>query len=157
MDKLGSRSIIGVGVKFSGKITGARAIEINGSVTADLTAEKVTIGANGVFEGAITANLAVISGEYDGVMDAGSVWATKTARISGSVQYKTLQMDRGAALNCHVVHNWTAEPKGQHDNAKDNLDHTSSCSEIETAKVDLEAKNKTSLETGKPLDKKKGG
>ena len=31
-------------------------------------------------------------------MDVGSVWAAATARISGKIQYKTLQMDRGAAI-----------------------------------------------------------
>ena len=42
-------------------------------------------------------------------MDAGSIWATATAKIAGKIQYKTLQMDRGAALNCRVVHNWSPE------------------------------------------------
>jgi hypothetical protein len=42
-------------------------------------------------------------------MDAGSIWATATAKIAGKIQYKTLQMDRGAALNCRVVHNWKPE------------------------------------------------
>ena len=39
-------------------------------------------------------------------MQADSVWLTETSRISGEVHYKSLQMDRGAALNCRVVHNW---------------------------------------------------
>ena len=156
MDKLGSRAIIGVGVKFSGKITGARAIEINGSVIADLTADKVTIGASGIFEGAINASLAVISGEYDGIMDAGSVWATKTARISGSVQYKTLQMDRGAALNCHVVHNWVAEPKKQHEDTRDGIGCLSPNGETKTAEIEQDAKKTTGGEIAKPLGKKKG-
>ena len=109
MDKLGNKTIIGTGAKFSGIITDARTIEIHGNVNADLTAEKVTIGEKGKFDGAVSASLVVVSGEYDGVMEAGSIWATATARISGKVQYNTLQMDRGAALNCHVVHNWTAK------------------------------------------------
>ncbi|MDC1382771.1 polymer-forming cytoskeletal protein [Candidatus Puniceispirillum sp.] len=157
MDKLGSRAIIGVGVKFSGTITGARAIEINGSVIADLSADKVTIGSSGVFEGSIRANLAVISGEYDGAMEAGSVWATKTARISGSVQYKTLQMDRGAALNCHVVHNWVVESKDQQEYTKEDFDHSLPNSEIKTVEIDQDPKNKTSQQNEKLLDKKKGG
>lgn len=109
MDKLGSKTIIGAGATFTGKIANARVIEVNGKVAADLTAEKVTIGEAGHFNGAIRADLIVVSGEYDGCMDVGSVWATPTARISGKLHYKTLQMDRGAALNCHVVHNWTSE------------------------------------------------
>ena len=116
MDKLGNKTIIGAGAKISGTITDARAIEKHGNVNADLTADKVTIGEKGKFDGAVSAGLVVVSGEYDGVMEAGSIWATATARISGKVQYNTLQMDRGAALNCHVVHNWVGETKNKHGN-----------------------------------------
>ena len=48
----------------------------------------------------------VIGGSYDGTMRAGSIWATQTAQIAGEIHYQSLQMDRGAALNCRVVHNW---------------------------------------------------
>ena len=30
----------------------------------------------------------------------------RTARIFGEIEYNALQMDRGAALNCHILHNW---------------------------------------------------
>ena len=109
MDKLGSKSIIGAVASFNGKIINARVIEINGKMNADLTADKVTIGEVGHFDGAIRADLVVVSGHYEGKMQAGSVWATATASISGKLHYETLQMDRGAALNCHVVHNWTGK------------------------------------------------
>ncbi len=109
MDKLGSKTIIGAGATFTGKIANARVIEVHGKVNADLTAEKVTIGEAGHFDGAIQADLVVVSGHYEGKMRAGSVWATATALISGKLHYETLQMDRGAALNCHIVHNWSAK------------------------------------------------
>jgi cytoskeletal protein CcmA (bactofilin family) len=109
MDKLGNKTIIGAGASFNGKIINARVIEINGKMNADLTADKVTIGEVGHFDGAIRADLVVVSGHYEGKMQAGSVWATATASISGKLHYETLQMDRGAALNCHVVYNWTAK------------------------------------------------
>ena len=110
MDKAtGNKAAIADGAHFKGQIKNARAIEINGTVEADLKADKVTIGSGGKFVGAINADLVVISGHYDGNMDAGSIWATATAQIAGKIQYKTLQMDRGAALNCRVVHNWKPE------------------------------------------------
>ena len=109
MDKIGNKTIIGAGASFNGKIINARVIEINGKMNADLTADKVTIGEAGHFDGAIRADLVVVSGHYEGKMQAGSVWATATASISGKLHYETLQMDRGAALNCHVVHNWKAK------------------------------------------------
>ena len=110
MDKAtGNKAVIADGAHFKGQMKNARVIEINGTVEADLKADKVTIGSDGKFVGAINADLVVISGHYDGNMDAGSIWATATAQIAGKIQYKTLQMDRGAALNCRVVHNWKPE------------------------------------------------
>jgi cytoskeletal protein CcmA (bactofilin family) len=105
----GNKAVFAAGAHFKGQIKHTRSIEINGVVEADLTADKVTIGPDGKFVGAISADLVVISGDYNGTMDAGSIWATATAKIAGEIQYKTLQMDRGAALNCRVVHNWKPE------------------------------------------------
>ena len=100
------QAILGSGARFKGKISNANSIEINGFVEADLVTEKVTIGSAGRFIGAVDSDLVVIAGEYEGKMQAESVWLTETSRISGEVHYKSLQMDRGAALNCRVVHNW---------------------------------------------------
>ena len=122
MDKLGSKTIIGAGASFNGKITNARVIEINGKMNADLTADKVTIGEVGHFDGAIRADLVVVSGHYEGKMQVGSVWATATASISGKLHYETLQMDRGAALNCHVVHNWKAKNTAAASSENDDTD-----------------------------------
>ena len=100
------QAVLGSGARFTGKISNAKSIEINGHVEADLTTEKVTIGSTGKFIGKVDSELVVIAGEYEGKMKADSVWLTETSRISGEVHYKSLQMDRGAALNCRVVHNW---------------------------------------------------
>ena len=101
------QAVLGSGARFTGKISNAKSIEINGYVEADLTTEKVTIGSTGKFLGKVDSELVVIAGEYEGKMKADSVWLTETSRISGEVHYKSLQMDRGAALNCRVVHNGT--------------------------------------------------
>ena len=105
------QAVLGSGARFSGKISNAKSIEINGHVEADLSTEKVTIGSTGKFLGAVNSELVVIAGEYEGKMQADSVWLTETSRISGEVHYKSLQMDRGAALNCRVVHNWSEGDK----------------------------------------------
>ena len=100
------QAVLGNGAKFTGKISNSKSIEINGSVQADLVTEKVTIGSTGNFKGAVKSDLVVIAGEYEGKMKADSIWLTESSRISGEIHYKSLQMDRGAALNCRVVHNW---------------------------------------------------
>jgi cytoskeletal protein CcmA (bactofilin family) len=113
-----NRAIIGADAKFVGTISNVKSIEIEGAVEADLSAEKLSIGATGKFTGQVTSDLVVIGGAYDGIMQAGSIWATETAQIAGEIHYQSLQMDRGAALNCRVVHNWqeptaAAEPAGE--------------------------------------------
>ena len=105
----GNKAVIASGANFKGQIKDTPAIEINGTVEADIKAEKLTIGSGGKFIGAADVELVVISGHYDGNMDAGSIWATATAEISGKIQYKTIQLDRGAALNCRFIHNWKQE------------------------------------------------
>lgn len=110
MDKAtGNKAVIASGANFKGHIKNTPAIEINGTVEADIKAEKLTIGDSGKFVGTANVELVVISGHYDGNMDAGSIWATATAEISGKIQYKTIQLDRGAALNCRFIHNWKQE------------------------------------------------
>lgn len=101
-----NQSIIGTDVIFKGKISNSKTIEINGRVEADIKSEKITLGKTASFEGGILADLVVISGKYQGKLKADSVWLTDTSIITGEINYKSLQMDRGAALNCRVVHNW---------------------------------------------------
>ena len=101
-----NQSIIGRGAIFKGKISNATTIEINGRVDADIKSEKVTLGKNATLEASITSELVVISGNYQGKIKADSVWLTDTSVITGEINYKSLQMDRGAALNCKIIHNW---------------------------------------------------
>ena len=101
-----SQSIIGKGAIFKGKISNASTIEINGRVEADIKSEKVTVGKNANLEGSIASELVVISGNYQGKIKADSVWLTDTSVITGEINYKSLQMDRGVALNCKIIHNW---------------------------------------------------
>ena len=101
-----NQSIIGADVIFKGKISNSKTIEINGRVEADIKSEKITLGKSASFEGGILADLVVISGKYQGKLKADSVWLTDSSIITGEINYKSLQMDRGAALNCRVVHNW---------------------------------------------------
>ena len=101
-----NQSIIGRGAIFKGKISNASTSEINGRVDADIKSDKVTLGKNATLEGSITSELVVISGNYQGKIKADSVWLTDSSVITGEINYKSLQMDRGAALNCKIIHNW---------------------------------------------------
>ena len=115
-----SQSIIGKGAIFKGKISNASTIEINGRVEADINSEKVTVGKNANLEGSISSELVVISGNYQGKIKAESVWLTDTSVITGEINYKSLQMDRGAALNCKIIHNWDEKKFKNKKNLDDN-------------------------------------
>ena len=113
---------IGAGAHFKGKISNASTIEVSGIVEADVATEKLTINESGKFGGSIISKLVVVSGSYDGNMVADSVWLMPSSRVSGEIKYKSLQLDRGAALNCRVIQNWDekvspevneADPEGQ--------------------------------------------
>ena len=97
---------IGAGAHFKGKISNASTIEVSGIVEADVATEKLTINETGKFGGSINSKLVVVSGSYDGNMVADSVWLMPSSRVSGEIKYKSLQLDRGAALNCRVIQNW---------------------------------------------------
>ena len=116
-----NQSIIGRGAIFKGKISNASTIEINGRVDADIKSDKVTLGKNATLEGSITSELVVISGNYQGKIKADSVWLTDSSVITGEINYKSLQMDRGAALNCKIIHNWDEKKlKSNRDDNKEN-------------------------------------
>ena len=119
-----SQSIIGKGAIFKGKISNASTIEINGRVEADIKSEKVTVGKNANLEGSISSELVVISGNYQGKIKAESVWLSDTSVITGEINYKSLQMDRGAALNCKIIHNWDEKKFKNKKNMDDNSDST---------------------------------
>ncbi|MGB2050934.1 MAG: bactofilin family protein [Candidatus Puniceispirillaceae bacterium] len=111
MSETGSRkSVIGAGATFTGKLVKAAALDIHGEVNADVSTGRLHLHEGARLAGDIDVKLGVFAGEYKGRMRASSVWIMRTARIFGEIEYNALQMDRGAALNCHILHNW-AEPE----------------------------------------------
>ena len=108
MSETGSRkSVIGAGATFTGKLVKASALDIHGEVNADVSTDRLHLYDGARLAGDLDIKLGVFAGEYKGRMRASSVWIMRTARIFGEIEYNALQMDRGAALNCHILHNWS--------------------------------------------------
>ena len=114
MSETGSRkSVIGAGATFTGKVIKTSALDIHGEVNADIATDRLHLHEGARLAGNLDIKLGVFAGEYKGRMKASSVWMMRTARIFGEIEYNALQMDRGAALNCHILHNWAElENKG---------------------------------------------
>ena len=118
MSDIGSpKSVIGASATFTGKLVRASAVDIHGVVNADVIAERLHLHEGGQLNGNLDIKLGVFAGAYKGRMKAASVWMMRTARIFGEIEYNALQMDRGAALNCHILHNWTEEEASSADQA----------------------------------------
>ena len=111
------KSVIGAGATFTGQLVRASAVDIHGVVNADVIAERLHLHEGGQLNGNLDIKLGVFAGAYKGRMKAASVWMMRTARIFGEIEYNALQMDRGAALNCHILHNWTEEETSPSDQA----------------------------------------
>ena len=104
------KSIFGTGAVFRGKISKVGAVDIHGKVYADLELDKLVIKKSGTLEGNVRVGLGVMAGRFKGKLHAHSIWVMKSSVLLGEIEYASLQMDRGAALNCRIKHNWETPP-----------------------------------------------
>ncbi len=94
-------SIIGPGMRVVGDCETTGTIRIEGTVHGSVKAAKaVVVGRDGVVEGDITTQDAVISGSVKGTLIVESrLELQSTCQISGEIQAVRLQLEEGAVLN----------------------------------------------------------
>ena len=104
------KSVFGTSAVFRGKISKVGAVDIYGEVYADLELDKLVLKKTGSLEGNVRVGLGVMAGRFAGKIHANSIWVMKSSILMGEIEYASLQMDRGAALNCRIKHNWETPP-----------------------------------------------
>ena len=94
-------SIIGPGMTVVGDCTTEGTIRIEGHVEGSVRAGKaVVIGKDGVVDGDVSTQDAVVSGTVTGTLVAASrLEIQATARIEGEVRAKRMQLEEGAVLS----------------------------------------------------------
>lgn len=94
-------SIIGPGMKVVGDCETDGTIRIEGTVEGSVKAGKaVVVGKDGLVNGDVTTQDAVISGRITGTVSAESrLEVQSTARIEGEVRARRMQLEEGAVLN----------------------------------------------------------
>lgn len=94
-------SIIGPGMKVVGDCDTDGTVRIEGRVEGNVRAGKaVVIGKDGVVEGTIVTQDAVISGRIRGTLTAESrLELQATSRIEGDIHARRMQLEEGAILN----------------------------------------------------------
>lgn len=94
-------SIIGPGMKVVGDCEVEGALRVEGSVLGNIRAGKaVVVGRDGVVEGDISTQDAVVAGTVRGTLRADSrLEVQATSRIEGEILASRLQLEEGALLN----------------------------------------------------------
>lgn len=107
-------SIIGPGMSVVGDCTTDGTIRIEGRVEGSVRAGKaVVVGKDGVVEGDVSTQDAVISGKVRGSLVAASRLEVQAqAQIDGDVRAKRMQLEEGAVLNGTLQMGESASPGG---------------------------------------------
>lgn len=98
------RSVIGVGMHVQGDCVFKDALQIDGTVVGNVTAEPgsasaLIISETGSVEGSISVDHVVIGGTVVGTVQARVLVELQSkARVNGDVQYRALEMQQGAVI-----------------------------------------------------------
>ena len=106
-------SIIGPGMKITGDCDTNGAVRVEGTVQGNIRAGKaVVVGKDGLVEGDISTQDAVISGRVKGSLKADSRLEVQAAsRVEGEISAGRMQVEEGAVLNGTVkIGKAVAEP-----------------------------------------------
>jgi len=96
----GKRLIVGEGIRLSGEISSCDRLVVEGSVEATLNDTlALEIAESGRFTGGCEVEEADISGKYDGDLTVrGRLFVRSTGRLTGTVQYGELELERGGQI-----------------------------------------------------------
>jgi len=93
--------VIGAGVKIVGDVQAPEGVHLLGVVEGDLNAGEVLIGETGSVNGSLTARSADIFGEVSKQAEVTeSIILRSTARLTGNLRYRSIQIEAGAKLDC---------------------------------------------------------
>ncbi len=91
--------LIGGGVELKGRIGSCDALVVEGTVESTIECRSIEIRASGVVTGEATVESATIMGRFEGdLVVTGCLTVRAGGRISGSVRYGEIEIERGAEI-----------------------------------------------------------
>ena len=110
-------SIIGMGMTLTGDCETDGALRVEGTITGNIRAGKaVVIGKNGLVDGNIYTQDAIIAGRVLGCVHAESrLEVQSTSQISGEITARRMQLEEGATLHGQLMVGEEAELKRPED------------------------------------------
>jgi cytoskeletal protein CcmA (bactofilin family) len=98
------RLIVGREISLSGAISACDQLIVEGTVEANLTdSHDLQIAETGLFKGSASVDEADIRGRFEGTLAARRLIIRATAKVSGTVRYGELQIERGGQISGEVV------------------------------------------------------
>jgi cytoskeletal protein CcmA (bactofilin family) len=97
-------SIISSNLTITGNIKTDGDVQIDGTIDGDVHSKQITLGENGVVNGAIVADLARISGTVNGSITARVVELGRSAKITGDINHFSLAIEPGAFIQGQLTH-----------------------------------------------------
>ncbi|AYJ86437.1 polymer-forming cytoskeletal protein [Sphingomonas paeninsulae] len=93
---------MGSDVIITGNIGGRGNLHVDGRVDGDVVCATLTLGADGVIAGNVTADDATIAGAIDGTVAAKILTIEATARVNGDLSYDAVSIATGAIVEGRV-------------------------------------------------------
>lgn len=102
-------TLLGAGTLVEGDVSFKGGLHLEGRVVGDVTGDRadsvLTVGQQGVVEGAVGVSRLVLNGTIAGDVDVrGRAELGPTARVEGNLRYSVLEMAGGARVNGRLIH-----------------------------------------------------
>ena len=117
--------LVGSGVRVEGRIDGAESADVSGSLSGTLKSSSININTSGSFNGDMTGQDVVISGNVEGkITSEDTIIVNQSAKIKGTIEYSSLQVSYGAKLEGSLRHrgsvqNYNAENSVSEENIEE--------------------------------------
>lgn len=97
-------SIISSNLRVTGNLKTDGDVQIDGEIDGDVDSKLLTLGENGVINGAIVTDLARIAGTVNGSITARVVELGRSAKITGDINHFSLAIEPGAYVQGQCTH-----------------------------------------------------
>ena len=111
-NEVSNKVTVGHGVTFTGEITGADEVNIDGTGDIKLETIKLIVGPGGLLKGTITCSDADIQGQLEGkIVVTNTLAIQKKGVVHGEINYKQLQVALGGQMAGELQANDVAKVK----------------------------------------------
>lgn len=93
-----SRSVLGPDLRITGEVTSAGTLEVLGEIDGNLSADTLTIGAEGRISGSVNARMVEVKGRLDGKVTSEDFTMRASAQVQAEITYSTLVIESGAQI-----------------------------------------------------------